>query len=74
MKPIAIPVSDHGVVDVASLLEAGEGPLLMTAKDAVKYADLGLRDAWVFHVGVVPNDAMNDDFEAICNELGGGRQ
>lgn len=45
-----VPVADHGRVDLAALLAADPGPILMTSKDAVKYPSFPSANAWVVPV------------------------
>lgn len=42
----SIPVPDHGRVDLERYLTRGAPPILMTSKDAVKYAPTPGADAW----------------------------
>jgi tetraacyldisaccharide 4'-kinase len=50
IDPVAVPVPDHGRVDLARLREEADWPILMTEKDAVKYA--GYRDAAAWYLPV----------------------
>ncbi len=50
IEPVAVTVPDHGRVDLAKLREQADWPILMTEKDAVKYA--GYRDAAAWYLPV----------------------
>ncbi len=47
-----VPVPDHGRLDLAALRAGDSRPVLMTAKDAVKYAGQGHADVWVVPVSL----------------------
>ncbi len=47
-----VPVGDHGRVDLAALRRSAAQPILMTAKDAVKYRPCSEPDAWAVPVDV----------------------
>ncbi len=64
IEPEPVDVPDHGSVPLAALREERDWPILMTAKDAVKYSpDIDL-DAWCVPVDV----AMHPSDEAILIE------
>lgn len=46
IRPQAVPVADHGRVDLARLREEASWPILMTEKDAVKYPQWRDPDSW----------------------------
>jgi tetraacyldisaccharide 4'-kinase len=49
-QPVEVP--DHGTTDLAGLQARADWPILMTEKDAVKYPDCDLRNAWYLPVEV----------------------
>jgi tetraacyldisaccharide 4'-kinase len=52
VEPRVVDVPDHGVVDLAALRDLHAWPILMTEKDAVKYASDRIADAWYLPVEV----------------------
>ncbi len=49
---VAVPVPDHGRVDLVALRRATSGPILMTEKDAVKYPECRDPQVWYLPVDV----------------------
>ena len=47
-----IPVPDHGRVDLAALSRDSDVPIIMTAKDAVKYEPVSGCPVWVANLEV----------------------
>jgi tetraacyldisaccharide 4'-kinase len=72
LEGIGLSVTRHPFPDhhgfTAADFERMEGPILMTAKDAVKCRHLGLRDAWV-----IPAEAILPEgfYEAVRSALAG---
>jgi tetraacyldisaccharide 4'-kinase len=52
LRPNAVNVPDHGRVDLGSIRARSDWPILMTAKDAVKYEHDNCPDAWYVPVEV----------------------
>jgi tetraacyldisaccharide 4'-kinase len=52
MDPVLVDMPDHGVVSLSALRRQQSWPILMTQKDAVKYIDMPLDDAWYIPVKV----------------------
>jgi tetraacyldisaccharide 4'-kinase len=52
IDPVAVDVPDHGTVSLSGLREKQPWPILMTEKDAVKYSDDTIADAWYVPVDV----------------------
>jgi len=46
IKAVGTPVPDHGVIQLEKLREQEKWPVLMTAKDAVKYPAATTPDVW----------------------------
>lgn len=53
LQPVAVDVPDHGVADLRRLRANGDWPILMTEKDAVKYPQCPVSDAWYVPAEVV---------------------
>lgn len=64
IEPEPVEVPDHGSVSLRALREERDWPILMTAKDAVKYPSNIALDAWCVPVDV----AMQPGDEAILME------
>jgi tetraacyldisaccharide 4'-kinase len=52
LRPVPVPVRDHGTTDLGLLRATSPRPILMTEKDAVKYADCPVADAWYVPVSL----------------------
>jgi tetraacyldisaccharide 4'-kinase len=62
-----VPVPDHGRVSLASLRRQHPQPILMTEKDAVKYADNTIKDCWYLPVEACFTDADAQQLLDILN-------
>lgn len=60
IEVLPLPVGDHGRVSEAELAAEPELPLLMTAKDAIKYRDLPVGHAWVLEAALDVSPALQD--------------
>lgn len=62
LSPVLVPVPDHGRVDLQALCRESDRPIIMTAKDAVKYATpRGACPVWV----ATPAVRMPEDLRRI---------
>ncbi len=52
LQVIPVPVPDHGTVDLVALSRESDVPIIMTEKDAVKYAKTGGCPVWVARLEV----------------------
>jgi tetraacyldisaccharide 4'-kinase len=52
IEAVAVNVPDHGTTSLEQLRERHPWPILMTEKDAVKYSDTAIKDAWYLPVEV----------------------
>ena len=52
IEVVAASVPDHGTIQLEGLREKEAMPILMTEKDAVKYADADPDDVWVVSVKI----------------------
>jgi tetraacyldisaccharide 4'-kinase len=60
LEPVAVPVADHGTVDLTALNRLQQQPILMTEKDAVKYR-CDHANAWYLPVQA----SISDDTAAL---------
>jgi len=66
IEPMLVDVPDHGTVSLAALRREASWPILMTAKDAVKYSSEDSDDAWYVPVDL---EMSSDDEAALLNRL-----
>ena len=50
--PVMVDIPDHGIASLSALKRQQSWPILMTEKDAVKYTDAPIDDAWYVPVDV----------------------
>jgi tetraacyldisaccharide 4'-kinase len=66
LRVLPIPVPDHGRVDLARISRESNVPIIMTEKDAVKYAPVGGAAVWVATLEVnVPADVRGRILERL---------
>ncbi len=66
----AVPVPDHGRVDLEALCRASAVPIVMTEKDAVKYRPVGGCPVWVAAVDFQVPAAVGDRVLECLRKLG----
>ena len=64
--PILVPRNDHQVLSAADLIFENPYPVVITAKDAVKYTDSVPDNLWVLEVDMLLED---DLVEKICHRI-----
>ena len=64
--PILVPLDDHEVLSAADLIFENPYPVIITAKDAVKYIDSIPDNLWVLEVDMLLED---DLVEKICHSI-----
>jgi tetraacyldisaccharide 4'-kinase len=64
-----VPVDDHGVVDLAALLDSGGSPIVMTEKDAVKYPPRADARVWVAELELQMPAAVEEQCAASLRAL-----
>lgn len=61
IDPQLVDVPDHGVADLEALRQEQPWPIMMTEKDAVKYGDAIVQDAWYVPVNLSIEPEHADD-------------